>query len=161
MVDKISVLTAVLADLRKMAAMAEIAGKDAQHEANQQSSAMQSRYDTFREEGQYLAGAQKVRKLGLDAQIADFEVFLAECQKNPVVTDIVRVGSLATIMDDSSDEESCYLLVPAGGGKKYSDIIAVTYEAPIAQAMFGKREGEGFVATIKGRERHFTVMQVS
>ncbi|MEK7666022.1 MAG: GreA/GreB family elongation factor [Patescibacteria group bacterium] len=152
---------AVLADLRKMSAVAEVARKDAQHEANQQSSAMQSRYDTFREEGQYLAGAQNVRKLGLDAQIASFEAFLTECQKRPVVMDTVCVGSLVTIADDDEEGENLYLLVPVGGGIIHDGVIVVSYEAPIAQVMFNKREGDGFIIVTKGRERHFTIVEVT
>ncbi len=160
MISKIDVFMAVLTDLRNMATTAEMARKDAQNEANQQSSAMQSRYDTFREEGQYLAGGQMKRKMELDTRIGNFEIFLREYQERPVASDVVRVGSLVVVVNDD-EEEIAYLIVPAGGGQLYDGAMVVSYEAPIAQAMTGKRVDDEFTAMIRGRERRFTVMEVS
>lgn len=134
--------------------------KDARHEANQQSSAMQSRYDTFREEGQYVANAQAARKHQFEGDLARLNVFYAEWDKSPITPSSVRLGSLVTVADDESGEEKVYLVVPGGGGDLYNDVMVVNFEAPIARAFFGKCEGDEFTFGGKGKERSYTILEV-
>jgi len=109
--------------------------------------AMISRYDTFLEESQYLAGGQNKRLLEAKAVLLQLDGFL---QQDPSTSDQVSIGSLVTIENVETGVMKKFLIVFDGfGGGTYpspSDetemITAVSPSAPIGKAVFKKMVGE-------------------
>ncbi len=68
---KLQLLTMLQQELRRMCELAIAGAHEAQQEANYHIGAMESRYDTFKEEAQYLTEAQKLRLLTLQGQLQE------------------------------------------------------------------------------------------
>jgi len=108
---------------------------------------MISRYDTFLEEAQYLAGGQNKRLLEARAVLALLESLL---QRNADVSNQVSIGSVVTIENIDTAERKMFLLVSEGaGGGVFScpsdegeKISAVSSSSPIGKALFGKGSEE-------------------
>jgi len=118
--------------------------------------AMISRYDTFLEEAQYLAGGQNKRLLEARAVLVLLESLL---QRDADVSNQVSLGSMVVIENIGTAERKRFLLVfeGAGGGvfpyplDENEKISAVSPSSPIGKALFGKGGGEEIeCAMLKG-----------
>jgi len=118
------------------------ASKDAQDRANEAEGAMQSRYDTFKEEGQNLAGGLKIRHKELEASLSIIKEILQE--KNFPDHDNVNIYSYIEVeFEDSKKGE--YFMAPVMGGEKLDENISIiTPHSPIGKSLMGKEEGEEF-----------------
>ncbi len=109
--------------------------------------AMISRYDTFLEEAQYLAGGQNKRLLEAKAVLTSLEVFL---QMDASTSFKVSIGSMVTIESVDTEERKIFLMVfdGAGGGifsvspETEEKIYAVSPSSPIGKAIFKYGIGE-------------------
>lgn len=116
-------------------------------DAQEAEGAMISRYDTFLEEAQYLAGGQNKRLLEAKAVLSLLESFI---QKDPDVSDQASIGSLVTIESISSPETKKFLLVFDGAGgaifpspeKEDERIAIISPSSPIGKALFQKTIGD-------------------
>lgn len=116
-------------------------------DAQEAEGAMISRYDTFLEEAQYLAGGQNKRLLEAKAVLALLESLL---QRDADVSRRASIGSIVTIENIETTEIKKFLLVSeeAGGGvfschpDEGEKISAVSPSSPIGKALFGKESGE-------------------
>lgn len=121
----------------------QISLKDAQEAEG----AMISRYDTFLEEAQYLAGGQNKRLLEAKAVLALLESLL---QRDADVSNQISIGSMVIIENIDTAEKKRFLLVfeGAGGGvfscpsNEGEKISAVSPSSPVGKALFGKGNGE-------------------
>ena len=118
--------------------------------------AMISRYDTFLEEAQYLAGGQNKRLLEARAVLVLLESLL---QRDADVSNQVSLGSMVVIENIGTAERKRFLLVfeGAGGGifscplDEDENVSAVSPSSPIGKALFGKGGGEEIeCAMLKG-----------
>lgn len=100
------------------------------------SSAMTSRYDTLREEGQYKAAALRKRLMDLDQQLGLSRLFTPVTRR----TDKVQGGSLVNLIQENGDEEH-YLVLPFSPGTtvEFNDytVTVVTPTSPAGQALIG------------------------
>jgi transcription elongation GreA/GreB family factor len=109
--------------------------------------AMISRYDTFLEEAQYLAGGQNKRLLEAKSVLASLEAFL---QMDADTSSKVSIGSMITIENIDTEERKVFLMVfdGAGGGtfpvssESEEKISAVSPSSPIGKAIFKYGVGE-------------------
>ena len=77
-----------------------------------------------------------------------------------IETDEVSFGNKVTILEDGKDEgEEYYLLGPIESELDLYPMV-VTYRAPFAQAMMGKKVNEDFTLEIGGENIKFTVTAI-
>ena len=153
------VLIKQLLDLTKIKE-AEIgkASKDAQERANEAEGAMQSRYDTFKEEGQYLAGGLKLRHEELKASVS----ILEEILNTSNFEDHVKIQLYSYVEVEFEDgSESSFFITPIMGGENLDgDILIITPNSPIGTCLIGKEEGDEFQYIAANIEKRGEVIRI-
>ncbi|MEK7478061.1 MAG: GreA/GreB family elongation factor [Patescibacteria group bacterium] len=159
--DKIGLLKQIESKLEDEIVAAERARKDAQDEANSHKGAMQSRYDTFKEEAQDKAAAYAQRKAELSDLLSVIRNFVSS-SFIPQPGGIIRVGSIILLM--SGDEEKRYILAPAGGGMELivgsDEILVITLSSPLGRILMGKKTGEEVHLCIQNKVITHQIMEV-
>lgn len=158
---KTIILDRIIEEVEAQIKNAERGRLDALEESKAHKGAMESRYDTFKEEAQYLAGGfaarlvELGRTLGALKSIRDFP---------PTVTK----GSGYAIVDTENLDEGSrtkYFLLPAGGGNTYEvegeQITILNIGAPLARAFIGAVAGDEVEVKIQGTTRRFSVVSVT
>lgn len=123
-----------------------IFSKAAQERANEAEGAMKSRYDTFKEEGQYLASGliakheDVKRSLSIIKSILD----LSELRESSIVEfcSIVKVE-----LEDGEQRE--FFVFPILGGEKVEGKTVVSPSSPIGKAILGKKKGDTFTFVVE------------
>ncbi|MBF0120746.1 MAG: GreA/GreB family elongation factor [Desulfobacterales bacterium] len=124
--------------------------KDAQERANEAEGAMISRYDTFKEEGQYLAGGLKIRHEELWSSLAIIKTLMND--NNFKEHEIINILSIINI-EFEDGTESKFFLLPVMGGEKIEDCTVITPNSPIAKSIIGKKEGDEFKYFVNNKIR--------
>ena len=154
------ILGRVIGDILSQLETAEKGRQFAVDESKAHKGAMQSRYDTFKEEAQYLAGAQNKQRQELARTLADLKSLKNDPPK------IVRGSSYALIEVESCHDgrRTKYFLLPAGGGNTYEvggEVITVlTLGSPIARALIGKVEDDEVDIRIQGAVKKLLIISV-
>lgn len=130
-----------------MLSAAQNSVRDSQSEANSHIGAMQSRYDTFKEEAQYLATAQKIRSFKIEASINECENLIERLSSETLKFRSVELGALVFIGDENQPSiEKCFLIVPDCAGEKVSiigkQVLCVTPDAPVIKPFIGLEVGD-------------------
>jgi transcription elongation factor, greA/greB, C-term len=113
---------------------------EAQQEANSHVGAMESRYDTFKEEAQYLVSGcnKQIEKLNKDIDILTSFIMNSPALKKKMET--VEAGTLITVIKNNMEEY--FLLLPVGGGSEIitdkKTIRIITLLTPLAKALLHK-----------------------
>ena len=142
-----ALIAQIIADKKAEIERTDQARKVSLEDAKEAEGAMISRYDTFLEEAQYLAGGQNKRLLEAKSVLLLLESFL---QRDTDVSAQVSIGSLVTIENTDTSKTMKFLLVfdGAGGGiftspsDENEKISAVSPSSPIGKALFKKTAGE-------------------
>jgi transcription elongation GreA/GreB family factor len=154
--DKINALNNEIIRLKSMIFQASSAANEAQKEANYHIGAMQSRYDTFKEEAQYLAEAQKLRILTLKDKLFQSEELIKKFQSNLFNENVVCLGSLVCL-EFEDGERMHYFLVPDGTGQTVKintlEAICISPEAPIAIPLVGGRLHDEIEIFFRGKKK--------
>ncbi len=137
----------IIANKKEEVERTEQARQVSLRDAQEAEGAMISRYDTFLEEAQYLAGGQNKRLFEAKAVLALLESLL---QRDADASSQVSIGSVVVIENIDTAEKKKFLLVFEGsGGGVFScppnegeKISAVSPSSPIGEALFGKGSGE-------------------
>jgi hypothetical protein len=154
------ILDMVIVEILSQVETAEKGRRFAVDESKAHKGAMQSRYDTFKEEAQYLAGAQNKQRLELTRTLVDLKALKNDPPK------IVKCSSYALIEVESchDNKKTKYFLLPAGGGNTYEvggEVITVlTLGSPIARALIGKVEGDIVEIRIQDAVKELLVLSV-
>lgn len=110
-------------------------------EATGDESKAENKYDTRGLEASYLARGQAERVLGLRRQLGWLD------SARPPQGGVVGVGSVVALDEDG--DVRWLFVVPEGGGRRVpvgdSEILALTREAPLGRALFGKEPGDAVV----------------
>ncbi len=158
---KETLLDLAIADIEKQIETAEQGRKDAVEESKAHKGAMASRYDTFKEEAQYLAGGFAARI----QELAPLLVALKSMRTRITANSKVSGGAIVEVEDTDTGVKTKYFLLPAGGGHVYEvngeQYSTLTIQAPLARSLFGKTEGDEAEITIQGATRHLLVVSVS
>lgn len=158
---KETLLDLAIADIEEQIEAAERGRKDAIEESKAHKGAMASRYDTFKEEAQYLAGGFAARIQELSSQLAT----LKSMQMRLAVNSKVSGGAIVEVEDVDTSAKTKYFLLPAGGGNMYEvggeQYSILTIQAPLARSIFGKTEGDEAEITIQGTTKHLLIVSVS
>lgn len=132
--------------------------KDAQGRANEAEGAMISRYDTFKEEGQYLADALKIR---CAEAINAVERIKKVIVSNYVFKESERVEILAFVtikFEDGAVKK--FFIFPAMPGHTINDITVITPSSPIGQSLINKEKGDVFKFFAGGKRKKGEVVEV-
>ena len=119
--------------------------KEAQEEANYHKGAMESRYDTFKEEAQYLVGAQERRKVNLQNSLNDYLRLSAILNNQEIEFSNVKAGACISLSND--EDVKNYFLTPSGFVKGSILVEGDVYQiisvhAPIISPFLGKVTGD-------------------
>jgi len=146
-------MTSELESIRAAAKNTAAMATDEEHKAD-------SKYDTFSLESSYLAHGQAMRVQELTEALERMRVLpLHELKEgSPVV-----LGTLVRLEDDEGDKRTLFF-GPAGGGEEVlvdgEDIILITKQSPLGQAVLGKTVGEQFDIKMGLDPQTFTVVSV-
>lgn len=99
-VDKVSTLEQGIAEVKKMIDMAKKNMKEAQEEANYHKGAMESRYDTFKEEAQYLVAANEKRISELEVFVGLMDKLCNVLKQSKMVYSKVSLGSCFVVSNN-------------------------------------------------------------
>lgn len=158
---KSKLLDLVIADIEKQIETAEQGRKDAVEESKAHKGAMASRYDTFKEEAQYLAGGFAARIQELTTLLIALKSMRARLAANSKVSG----GAIVEVEDIDTGVKTKYFLLPAGGGHVYEvsgeQYSTLTIQAPLAHSLFGKTEGDETEITIQETTKHLLIVSVS
>lgn len=119
--------------------------------------AMQSRYDSTKEEQGYLAD-------GLNLRHAERVGGAGRIRSTPLPKDpqSVAVGTLVRL--ENSKGTSDYFVLPYGGGEfietDEGEVTVVTPSAPIFGAMQGRRVGEDFMFRVGDRQIVYHILEI-
>ena len=153
--DALNVLLGKAIDLKgKM----DQASRSAQERANEAEGAMVSRYDTFKEEGQYLAGGLKIRAMEAASQI---EIIRSAMECLPEEMDgVVRLYAFVGV-EFADGQKAEYFLFPVMGGEKIGNgITVITPDSPLGRTLMNREEGEIFSYGVNGNTRKGEIIDV-
>jgi|GEM_PF-2299421 len=131
-----------------------------ENDAMNASHAMQSRYDTFREEAEALSG-------GHERMMAEFmelrKVLMGIKDECLEVRDRILAGALVTLEGDE-DFVVRYFLIPGGGGKIVNangvDYVCVNPVTPIGRELIGKQVGDEVSVLTQGQARSLEIVEI-
>lgn len=157
---KIKLLRQAIAHLEAQIATAEQGRQGAIEESKAHKGAMASRYDTFKEEAQYLAGGFNARIQELSGQLVALKTF-----ENSIATnDTVSLGAIVKVENVDNTETTRYFILPADGGSAYEEsghrYVVLTPKTPLARALFGKVAGDDAEFAHKNTVKHLLVMSI-
>ena len=127
-----------------------------QHRANEEEGAMQSRYSTFKEEGQYVAGGLKGIHEKFKADVSTIRSMMNETIKT---NDRVESMTIADLSFDDGRNEKIFVF-PALGGEKIDDLVLVNPSAPLGRALLRKEVGDTFSYKVGDKTRKGEVTNV-
>jgi len=121
---------------------------DAQLEANSHVGAMESRYDTFKEEAQYLAQAHLRRTYELQGGLNRLQALIDLLNSSePRADKRARLGSVVTI-ETEDGKEVTFFVSPFGGGETLEigdkSCKVITPESRIGKAIVNHQEDDEF-----------------
>lgn len=159
---KTVILDRIIEQVEAQFESAERGRMDAIEESKAHKGAMQSRYDTFKEEAQYLAG-------GFNARLEERGKMLAALKSLRDFPPAITKGSGYAIIEvenlDDGSRIKYFLLPSGGGGNTYEadgeEITILNVGAPMARAFIGTIAGDEVEIKIQGTTRRFSVVSVT
>lgn len=160
--NKSTIFEKIRDNLNETLAQAEKNRDDAQAEANKHVGRMQSRYDTFKEEAQYLVTAHEARIAELRMALAQIQTMLEHVDTLEAHS-TVRIGSVVLIEADTGTQR-LHLLSPAGGGIQIENegkaLFVLTPDAPLGKLLLGKEEGDEVELRIGDKKTPYTILEI-
>lgn len=120
---------------------------NAQAEANYHIGAMQSRYDTFKEEAQYLVAAQQIRLINIERDLYLCDEIIYKISNKKYRFNNVELGALFVVASYTDEKYTkTYFVTPKGTGVAHEffghQAICATPDAPIIKIFLGLTEGD-------------------
>jgi len=106
--------------------------------------------------------AAKEKQAFMEARIAELSDLISKAQvidPSSFPHQKVAFGSTVKLLDIDSDEEITYIIV--GSTESNLDKNLISYNSPLAKALFGKEEDDEVIAKLPNGEREFEVLEVS
>lgn len=132
--------------------------KETQERANEAEGAMQSRYDTFKEEGQYLSDALKLRCEEAKKSILVIENLI----KTINLYDFDRVKMFAYVEVKFKNEEmKRFFIYPTMAGEIINkNVTVITPPSPMGRSLIGKEENDEFQFIVNGKKKKGEIMKI-
>lgn len=151
------VLDQLTADLQLVEAAIQTAHEAATHEEN----IAENKYDTLGLEAAYLASGQARRAEAIRQAIAIWRQF----RPRPCDGDkVIQLGALVHLLDADNTVQRVFL-GPVGGSMKLNSgalqVQVISTEAPLAQALLGKCEGDEAWMQVGANRQRFEVVEVT
>lgn len=141
--DKSALVEQLIGEYKKQLNTAQQARQNAQGEANEHEGRMASRYDTFKEEAQYLAAGYERRCADLNETIRRLKEFKRVCPGLSGKVDKIGPGAIVQVIN-AREEHIHYFIVSCGGGiqidTEHHPLLVIDSRTPMARALFGKKE---------------------
>lgn len=141
---KIKFLSEELDNLNEAILQTEKAIAESQSEANYHIGAMQSRYDTFKEEAQYLVDAHKLRLIELNMYKSNCNQLLRQYQNNIEFGSKLSLGNLCILNNDI--HRYYFFILPISSKRKFNylgnNYSVVSNNAPIILPFMYKGIGD-------------------
>lgn len=145
MFDKKVLFIRLCERLQSMIDGARGARKESESESRAHKGAMASRYDTFKEEAQALAGGHGKRELDLITQLSLIKSLIQDGQVL-AQTEAIQTGAIVHIAELDSQKKFYYLIVPVGDGFEFQSdntlFTTLNFSTPLGRALFYKQEGD-------------------
>jgi len=159
-IEKSELIEHILAHLSQEVASLERSAQAAHEAATHEESKAEDHHDTRGLEASYLAGAQAARVAELQAIISNFQF---SKPRNFSPSDPIAAGALVEL--DCEGKRTWVFLVVQGGGLTLklggSRIVQViTPQAPLGDALLGKRAGEAVEVEGQKQSREYEVVSV-
>ncbi len=134
-----------------------IYSKSAMERANEAEGAMKSRYDTFKEEGQYLASGLISKHEDIKRSLSAIKSILdlGEFDKSH----FVELCSIVVVELEDGDQRE-FFVFPVLGGEKVEGRTVVSPSSPIGKALMKKKEGDSFAFVVEGKLTEGEVINV-
>ena len=114
----------------------------------------------LKENYEYKAAKEKMEFVVYKKQLLQSHAPFKFIDYSEIETDEVEFGNKVTILEEGKDEgEDYYLLGPIESELDLYPMV-VTYRAPFAQAMMGKKLNENFTLEISGENIKFTIVAI-
>jgi len=155
------ILDHIINEVEDQIKKAERGRLDAMEESKAHKGAMESRYDTFKEEAQYLAGGYAARLIELGKILA----VLKSIKSRPPT--VIKGSNYAIVEVENLEDGSTvkYFLLPAGGGNTYEiggeKITVLNVSAPLARAFIGAVAGDEVEVNIQGTTKWFRIVSIT
>jgi hypothetical protein len=147
--------TALISYLEAMAIRAEHARTDAQARANEHGGKLESRFDTFKEEAQYLAYGQGRRREEILGGIDSCRTLLQQLDQLDGLDCFVRPGRIVRLVGENGRKRAI-MIAPAGAGFRLTvgleEIVVVSQNASVGKILMGKEMGDEI--TLPANERN-------
>lgn len=157
--EKRKVIDAILTELQRELESLSAAAKAAREAATHEESKPEDQYDTRGLEASYLAGAQAERVLQIQKLLSQFR--LMSPQEAPPDSTIAP-GMLVEL--DHEGRKSLYFLASQGGGLAIRiggrTVLVLTPQAPLGEALLGRRLGDSVEIEVQGSEREYVVASI-
>ncbi len=169
-VDKPELMARFIERYQERLARAEEGRSSAQSDANAHKGAMQSRYDTFKEEAQNLAAGQARRVAELRQNLALLRDYLESAPNLRRELECVKVGALVTVALEDGDSAGSpiwrhYFVSPVGDSEPVDSargpVLFVSRAAPLGAALAGKAAGDRVALLKDGRRTQGVIEAVS
>ena len=114
----------------------------------------------LKENYEYKAAKEKMEFVVYKKQLLQSHAPFKFVEYSEIETDEVGFGNKVTILEEGKNEgEDYYLLGPIESELDLYPMV-VTYHAPFAQAMIGKKINEDFTIEINGKDIKFTIIAI-
>lgn len=163
MLNKNHIFDSLVEAVSKMIVDAKVGMDDAQKEANFHVGAMASRYDTFKEEAQYLAAGFQKKMLELVSDKVQIKLLYQKEQERKIPHQKVGLGTLIHVVHDD-DKEDLFFMSPALGGHQIelaeNRITVITPSSPLGNSLMNKQVNDSATIGIAQKKRTLTIIGI-
>lgn len=162
--DKKQAINHIRIKLSKMLELAKADRDESQQEANNHVGAMESRYDTFKEEAQYLVSAQNKRINELETSLEKTVALLNSFEFIQSDSEKVVLSSIISLADENNNLRNYFLATGLGGEKIEIDgtlVTVITPNSPIGQKLIGKYQYDEIPVSIQGQPQKLVIAKIS
>ena len=158
--DKLGLQQQVLQQLGEDLLRVEQAARFAHETATHEENIAENKYDTLGLEASYLAAGQARRADSLRQAIGQWRQWVPQPYNE---SQGIRLGALVWLADAQGLEQLLFV-GPEGGTMKLihstAHIQVISHQAPLAQVLWGKCEGDEVVLQMGAEHQHLEVVQV-
>ncbi len=158
---KVIILDRVIEEVKAQIANSEQGLQSAMHDAKSHKGAMASRYDTFKEEAQYLASGHALQISELNKHLSSLTVL----RGNMTTLTTASVYALVEVEDHDNNSTTIYFFLPVGGGESYEVngkvVEVISAGSPVGRAFFGKKVGDEVVVKLPTATKHFSIISIT